>query len=173
MKNTDNKPAVETPGKTLIVYYTFSHTTEKLAEEIARQTGGDLRPLLPVTPYAFDYNTAAKQARQEIERGFCPKLVTGLEPVDGYGRIFIGSPNWFKTFAPPELTFLRGTDLAGKTVIPFCTHGGGGFGHMEADFVRECPRSKLLAGFAGTSSFASGEVTAWLEKIGLDGKEKN
>jgi flavodoxin len=167
MKNGANKLTGEPPVKTLVVFYSFSHTTEKLAAEIARQTGGDLRPLIPVTPYAFDYNTAAKQARQEIERGFCPKLVSGLEPVDAYGRIFIGSPNWFKTFAPPVLSFLRGADLAGKTIIPFCTHGGGGFGRMESDIAKECPRSKILAGYAGIVE--PGEVTAWLERIGVVG----
>lgn len=165
MKHGDKKPAGETPAKTLVAFYTYSQTTMRLAEEIARQTGGDLRPLIPVTPYTFDYNTAAKQARQEIERGFCPKLSSGLEPVDGYARIFIGSPNWFKTFAPPVLSFLRGTDLAGKTIIPFCTHGGGGFGRMEAEIAKECPRSKLLPGYAGTVAFTAGDVTAWLEEI--------
>jgi len=166
MKHGDNKPAAKQPDRTLIVFYSFSRTTERLAEEIARQTGGDLRPLVPVTPYAFDYNTAAKQARQEIERGYCPKLTSGLEPVDGYGRIFIGSPNWFKTFAPPVLSFLRAVNLSGKTVIPFCTHGGGGLGRMEIEIAKECPGVKLLTGFAGTGSFTAGEVTAWLEALG-------
>ncbi|MBP7105480.1 MAG: hypothetical protein KBA83_10180, partial [Fermentimonas sp.] len=40
----------------------------------------------------------------------------------------IGSPNWFKTLAPPVMSFLKRHNFAGKTVIPFCTHGGGGFG---------------------------------------------
>ncbi len=167
MRHGDIKPAAHQPERTLIAYYSFSHTTARLAEEIARQTGGDLRPLVPVTPYAFDYNTAAKQARQEIERGYCPKLTSGLEPIDGYSRVFIGSPNWFKTFAPPVLSFLRGVKLAGKTVILFCTHGGGGFGRMEAEITRECPGTRLLPGFAGTASFTAADVTAWLEGIEL------
>lgn len=161
------KITAKQPDRTLIVYYSFSGTTGRLAEEIAHQTGGDLRPLIPVTPYAFDFNTAAKQARQEIERGYCPKLSSGLEPVDGYGRIFIGSPNWFKTFAPPVLSFLSGVNLTGKTVIPFCTHGGGGFGRMETGITKECPGAKMLPGFAGSSSFTAAEVNAWLQAIGM------
>jgi flavodoxin len=153
--------------KTLVAYYSFSQTTENLAKEIARQTGGDLRPLVPEKAYAFDYNTAAKQARLEIENGYCPKLLTGAEPIHGYDIVFIGSPNWLKTFAPPVFTFLRNVDLAGKTIVPFCAHGGGGFGHMEADMARECPRAKFLPGFAGTSAFTSSEVTVWLAGIGL------
>jgi flavodoxin len=167
MKHSDKKMAGDTPGRILIVYYSFSRTTERLAAEIARQTGGDLRPLVPVTPYAFDYNTAARQARMEIERGYCPKLISGLEPVDSYAWIFIGSPNWFKTFAPPVLSFLRGINLTGKTVIPFCTHGGGGFGRMETEIAKECPGAKMITGFAGMGSFTAADVTAWLEDTGM------
>jgi flavodoxin len=167
MKPEKEKLSGKESTRILVVYYTFSRTTEKLAEEIAKQTGGDLRSLVPEKPYAFDNNTAAKQARMEIERGYCPKLLTGLEPIDGHSRVFIGSPNWFKTFAPPVLSFLRNVDLVGKTVIPFCTHGGGWFGNMEADIAKECPRSKMLTGFTSMSSFEPAQVRDWLLRIGL------
>ena len=42
----------------------------------------------------------------------------------------------------PATTFLRSVDLSGKTIIPFCTHGGGGFGHMLEDYRRECATSE-------------------------------
>lgn len=154
-------------NKVLVVCYSHSETTQSLAEEIALLTDGDLRELIPVFPYAFDYHTAAKQASSEIERGFCPKLSSGLEPADGYTHIFIGSPNWFKSFAPPVLSFLRHVDLAGKTIIPFCTHGGGGFGNMESGIAKECPASKLLPGFAATSGFETQHVIQWLTGLGF------
>jgi flavodoxin len=154
--------------RTLVAFYSFSHTTERLAEEIALLTDGDLCPLIPEKPYAFDYNTAAKQARQEIERGYCPKLTSGIQPVDGYSHIFVGTPNWFKSYAPPVLTFLRYVNLSGKTIIPFCTHGGGGLGHIETDMMRECPRSKFLPGYAAMSDFDTQQVSEWLAKIGFE-----
>jgi len=154
-------------SKVLVVFYSHSKTTESLAEEIALLTDGDFRELIPEPPYSFDYNTAAKQARSEIERGFCPKLSSGLEPVDSYTHIFIGTPNWFKSFAPPIMSFLRHTDLAGKTIIPFCTHGGGGFGSIELSIANECPNSTLLPGFETTSNFETEHVTRWLTDLGL------
>lgn len=42
------------------------------------------------------YNTAAKEVRNQISRGFCPKLISGNESIDEYRTIFIGIPNWFK-----------------------------------------------------------------------------
>lgn len=62
--------------------------------------------------------------------------------------VFIGSPNWLATFAPPVLTFLRSADLQGKTIIPFCTHGGGGFGRMMEDYRKECQGSTVKEGIA-------------------------
>ena len=116
--------------KPLIVYYSYSGITKRLAEDIALITDGDLRELKPQKTYSFSYNTAVKEARKEIEKGYCPPLIEGTEPIGNSGVIFIGSPNWLKTFAPPVLSFLRKVDLSGKTIIPFCTHGGGGFGRI-------------------------------------------
>ncbi len=151
--------------KSLVVYYTFSGTTGRLACEIARQTGADLREITPETPYAFDYHTAAKQARTEIARGFCPRLIAGLEPVEQYERIFIGSPNWFHSFAPPILSFLRNTNLAGKIIVPFCTSGGGGLSQMPEEFAHECPQSRILPGFAASMDFTPEEVANWLQSL--------
>ena len=149
----------------LIVYYSLFHNTANLALEIAVQTGGTLRELIPDTNYSFEYNTAAKEVRNQISRGFCPKLISGNESIDGYETVFIGSPNWFKTLAPPVMSFLRLNDFTGKTIIPFCTHGGGGFGQIANDIAKECPKSKILPGIAVTGTVTSEEVTNWLKMI--------
>lgn len=156
--------------KPLIVYYSYSNTTKSLAEDIALITNGDLRELIPEKPYSFTYNGATKEARSEIERGYCPKLLSGCEPVNDYEYVFVGSPNWFKSFAPPVLSFLRCVDLNGKTLVPFCTHGGGGFGQIEVGMAKEYPNATLLPGFAATSDFDDRQVEAWIDEIGFFGE---
>lgn len=151
----------------LVVYFSFSGTTRELAQEIARQTGGELRELVSQKPYAFDYNTAAKEARNEITRGVCPPLSSGNEPIDGYTTVFVGTPNWFKSLAPPVLSFLRGHDFSGKTIVPFCTHGGGGFGGIEQKIADECPASNLLPGLAVGGAASGEQVASWLKMIGV------
>ncbi len=150
----------------LIVYYSLFQNTADLALEIAIQTGGTLRELIPDKKYSFDYNTAAKEIRNEISRGFCPKLISGNEPIDDYSTIFIGTPNWFKTLAPPVRSFISQHDFAGKTVVPFCTHGGGGFCQIELDIAKECPNSITLPGIAVNGTVQPEEVTNWLKTIG-------
>lgn len=155
-------------NNTLIVYYSLFKSTENLALEIALQTDGVLRELVPMNNYSFDYNTAAKEVRNQISRGFCPKLISGNEPIDDYQTIFIGSPNWFKTLAPPTRSFLRTHDFSGKTIIPFCTHGGGGFGQIKNDIAKECPKATILPGFAINGIVSSDEVAIWLNAIGYE-----
>ncbi|MDD7793489.1 flavodoxin [Clostridium sp. 'White wine YQ'] len=154
-------------SKILVVFYSFSNTTKRLAEEIAEQTKGDIRELIPEKSYAFNYNTATKEVRNEIERGYCPKLLSGVESVESYDYIFLGTPNWFKSFAPPILSFLRNVDLQGKTIIPFCTHGGGGLGQIQINIEKECPKSTILSGFETMSNFDREQIKNWLKKISL------
>lgn len=157
--------------KPLIVYYSFSGSTEALANQIAAHTGGEVRPLVPLKPYAFDYNTASKEVRGEIARGYCPKLACGAEPIDAYDRIFVGSPNWFKSIAPPVLSFLRLHDFSQKTVIPFCTHGGGGFGEIERRMAEECPGAKLLLGLCVSGEAGGAQIAEWLDAIGISPRQ--
>ena len=149
--------------KPLIVYYSYSGITRRLAEDIALITDGDLRELNPQKPYSFSYNTAVKEARAEIEKGYCPPLLQGAEPIEDTDMIFVGSPNWLKTFAPPVLSFLRSVDLSGKTIIPFCTHGGGGFGRMIEDYKRECKNSIIEDGIALRGDYSFDELEKWFE----------
>lgn len=151
--------------KALVVYYSLFQNTMNLAFEIAAQIDGDIRELVPDNNYSFDYNTAVKEVRNQIERGFCPKLISGNEPIDDYETIFIGTPNWFKTLAPPVMSFIRQHDLAGKTIIPFCTHGGGGFGQIENDIAKECPDSIIVSGIVVNGIADPEEVRKWLDGI--------
>lgn len=147
----------------LVVYYSYSGITRRLAEDIALITDGNLRELKPQKPYSFSYNTAVKEAREEIEKGYCPPLLEGAEAIENTDVIFVGSPNWLKTFAPPVLSFLRAVDLSGKTIIPFCTHGGGGFGRMIEDYKKECKNSIIKDGIALRGDYSFDELRKLLD----------
>ena len=137
--------------KPLVVYYSYSGITRRLAEDIALITDGDLRELKPQKPYSFSYHTAIKEVMERTESMGDSEVV------------FIGSPNWLKTFAPPVLSFLRTVDLSNKTIIPFCTHGGGGFGNMMEDYKRECKNSIIKDGIALKADYSFEELKNWLD----------
>ncbi|MDO4753401.1 MAG: flavodoxin [Bacillota bacterium] len=134
--------------KAIVVYYSFSGLTRKMAEEIARMTGAEIRELVPEKRYSFDEHAALRELKNEVEDRLCPALAEGLDPVGDADIVFVGSPNWIQTFAPPVRTFLRHCDLRGKILIPFCTHGGGGIGRVVEDMRAECPDSVVREGLA-------------------------
>lgn len=154
-------------SKFLVVYYSFSGATRTFANEIARLTKGDVRELIPQRPYDFSYNTASKEVRNEIARGYCPKLIAGNEPLDAYEIILVGTPNWFRSMAPPLLSFFRSHDFSNKVVVPFCTHGGGGFGTIEQKVAEECQGAIIRPGLAAMGTLPPEKIENWLKTIEL------
>lgn len=151
----------------LIVFYSHSANTRKLAKLIQKASGATLAELEPEVAYPNDYNAVVEQAKREIGTGYRPAL-KALPDVSGYETVFVGSPNWWSTVAPPVATFLEASDLADKTVVPFCTHGGGEFGHMERDIRALCSGATVLPGLSAYGDTATGaHVADWLRRIGL------
>jgi flavodoxin len=115
-----------------------------------------------------------KQAKKEIGDGYKPELSGVGENLSQYDIIFVGSPNWWSTIAPPVTTFLTGFDLSGKTVVPFCTHGGGRQANLFKDITRLCPNSTVQKGFVvdGTvARRAKPDIKKWLQELKIGGSQ--
>ncbi len=119
-------PVLKNKSKILIVYYSWSGNTQKAAEEIQRQTGGELFQITTTQVYPQDRRELTAQVKQEIAEHYKPVLKDKVDNIAQYDTIFIGSPNWWGTIAPAVHSFLTAYDLSGKNVIPFISHGGGG-----------------------------------------------
>lgn len=155
-------------NNSLIVYYSHSGNTRKLAKLIEQEFGGTLCELETENAYPSDYNTVVEQAKKEIQAGFRPVLKTTIKDITTYDQIFIGTPNWWNTIASPVATFLENCDFSGKTVVPFCTHGGGGSGNIEATVKKLCPGSNVLPALAIYGNTAKdSQVGVWLKMLGV------
>ena len=154
----------------LVVYFTRSGNTREIANLIHREVGGVIHEIQPQVPYPKSYDAVVDQAGKEIKAGYKPALQSTLDHVESYDTIFVGSPNWWSTIAPPVATFLSQYDLAGKTIVPFCTHGGGGLARIAQDIARLCPHSTILGSFEiyeSETGNAQARVAAWLRNIGM------
>lgn len=154
--------------KILIVYYSWSGNTRAMAQQIQKYTGGDLVEITAVKPYPSDYKQCVKQAKAEVAAGFHPAIRAAVKDLASYSIVFVGTPNWWSNIAPPVASFLSSHQLAGKKVIPFVTHGGGGVANCVYDIKKLCPRAKVtdakdIAGDDVRSSQA--EITRWLKGI--------
>jgi flavodoxin len=152
----------------LIVYFSRSGNTRKIADLIHQEVGGTIHEIQPEVPYPSSYDAVVDQAEKEIQAGYKPALQSTLDQIESFDTIFVGSPNWWNTIAPPVATFLSEYDFSGKTIVPFCTHGGGGLGRIGKDIAKLCPQSTILSSFeiygSGTGKVQA-KVSAWLRNI--------
>jgi flavodoxin len=155
-------------GKILIAYFSHSGNTQIIAEKIQSAAGGDIFEIRPVKNYPSGYNAVVDQAKKEIDSNYKPALETQIADMESYDIIFVGSPDWWSTIAPPVASFLSGCNLSGKIIIPFITHEGSAMGHSVADIKRLSPGSTILEGLpvrGGAVKKANDDVTKWLRKI--------
>ena len=164
---TQTQAAAKT-HKVLVAYYSWGGNTREVAQQIQKSTGGDIFEIQPEQPYPTDYDAVVKQAKEEISAGYRPALKAKVSNLDQYDVIFVGTPNWWSTIAPPVAAFLSENNLAGKTVVPFVTHGGGRQAKCFDEIAKLCPQSIVLDGFVISGKNAKNgqnEVDQWLNKI--------
>lgn len=155
-------------GKILILYYSLTGNTKAIAENIQKQVGGDIAEIKTVQPYPEDFHAVIEQARKERQSGYLPPIQPLAYALEAYDTIYLGYPIWGSTIPQPLATFLSENLLAGKTVIPFCTHDGYGVGRSFQAIAEYCPDAKILDGFDIVGSevkSAEGPLSAWLKKI--------
>lgn len=89
--------------------------------------------------------------------------------VEGYDIIFLGFPNWWGDLPMPLYTFLEETDLSGKTIIPFVTHGGNSFSATVDTIASLQPQASVsdqgLSISRNDVSDAQGTVSEWLSGL--------
>lgn len=154
--------------KILIAYFSYEGHTRGIAEKIQRITGGDLFEIRPEQAYSTDYDTTERQARQEVKNGFRPVLAEQPQDKAQYDTVFIGTPNWFNRVAPAVASFLVENDFSGKTVVPFCTHGGNGAARVAADLRNYLPDIQIagcLDILEDGGGSADATIQEWIERI--------
>ena len=161
-------------SKNLIIYFSRADenysvgwidkgNTEIVAEFVQELTGADMFKVEPEVPYAADYNTCIKEAKQRV--GNAP-IKEKLSDVSDYDTIFVMSPIYWGTYAPEMETALAGLDFTGKTVRIISTHEGSGLSGMPRDVKRMCAGANVdMNGLAIVGSQAKNskqKVAGWL-----------
>lgn len=156
-----NKPEI------LIAYFSHTGNTRTVAGMLHAAVGGDMLEIKAAEPYPAEHAATERRARKEWEDNARPALSMEF-PADmhGYDIIFIGYPNWFRTAPTVVRTFLEQFGFAGKTLAPFCTHGGNGLADSLRDIAQSCPQATVLDGLAvrgSRAAHAQSAVNDWLQ----------
>lgn len=151
--------------KKLVVYYSWAGATRTVAKMLSELTNSDAVELQPVNKYPEDYQECVDQAKKEADNNFLPELTEKVD-VSAYDVIFVGTPIWWYTGSPVLNSFLNNTDLVGKTIAPFSTHGGGGESGFPNYVQKTCINSTILKSFTcyGDNTDKN-ELENWLRKI--------
>lgn len=165
--------AETTNPRILVAYYSLTGKTEKTATAIADTAGATLYKIQVDKAYPDNKKERRKILEQEIENNYLPPLKpTDINPTN-YDIIFLGSPVWANHISQPIKSFLAKYNLAGKTVIPFVTHSGGGRGQSFNDVAALC--TGCIVDTDGWSSWGSGvgrTLTKWVQEQIADVEQK-
>ena len=174
VKSVYGAKADKTGGKTLIAYFSQTGNTDGLAKIIAEMSGADIFRIERKTPYSSSHNGTALygEALDELRNGDMPELKEYLEDAgldfDQYDTILLGYCNWWASIPAPVSSFLSHYDFSGKTIIPFCSMGGGRFGQGISMIAKLAPNSVIKEGLTVTyASYDRQEIENWLKKAKL------
>lgn len=162
-------------GKTLVVYYSATGRTERVAKVIAKERQADIMKLVPNPDYTeadLDYNDkSSRVSREHDDASLRDKIQLQKAVPDNwasYDTIFLGYPIWWSIAAWPVDAFVKANDFTGKNVVTFATAGVSPLGNS----------GKLLAEMAGgkgnwqdgtcfTGSLDDAKVQEWVRSLNL------
>lgn len=160
-------------GKTLVVYYSASGNTERVAKDIAEAAGADLFGIVPTEVYTSDdldwTNPDSRVSREHDDESLrdVPLTTTEVPDWDSYDTVFIGYPIWWGIAAWPVDTFVKNNDFTGKTVIPFATSSSSGMGQSGSLLADMAGTGEWQEGQRFSSGVSSDEVQSWVNGLGL------
>lgn len=160
-------------GKTLVVYYSASGNTERVAKDIAEAAGADLFEIVPTEVYTSDdldwTNPDSRVSREHDDESLrdVPLITTEVPDWDSYDTVFIGYPIWWGIAAWPVDTFVKNNDFTGKTVIPFATSSSSGMGQSGSLLADMAGTGEWQEGQRFSSGVSSDDVQSWVNGLGL------
>ena len=160
-------------GKTLVVYYSASGNTERVAKDIAEAAGADLFEIVPTEVYTSEdlnwTNPDSRVSREHDDESLrdVPLTTTEVPDWDSYDTVFIGYPIWWGIAAWPVDTFVKSNDFTGKTVIPFATSSSSGMGQSGSLLADMAGTGEWQEGQRFSSGVSSDDVQSWVNGLGL------
>lgn len=158
-------------NKKLVVFFSYTGNTKKIAESIQKKLNCDILEIKPVKPYSTDYQTVVDEEQNNESSKKKPEIQSINKDLSQYDEIIVGSPVWWYTIAPVIRTFLSENDLKGKIIKPFATNAG----WLERTFQeieKLCSNSKVEKGmnivfesYSDNLVTSPDEIDKWIEQL--------
>ncbi|MCM8759092.1 MAG: hypothetical protein NC906_04890 [Candidatus Omnitrophica bacterium] len=135
--------------KILVVYYSRTGTTKKIAQEIAEFLSCDIEEIID------QKNRSGIKGFMSGGKDAMKRELTEIKPIEkdpaNYDIIIIGTPVWAANMAPAVRTYIMQNREKFKNVAFFCTTGGTG---VEKTFIEMdvAAKKQPIATFSATTS---------------------
>ena len=150
----------------LVVYFSCSGETKKVAEELKSVLNCDIFEIVPETLYTdrdLDWND--KNSRSTIEMGdeSCrPRIRNRIDNIDKYDTIYLGFPIWWYTAPKIVNTFLDSYDFSNKKVILYCTSGGSSIDKTYNDLKNSYPDIDFIK---GSRLYSNSDIDSFVNSV--------
>ena len=158
---------------TLVIYYSYTGNSRKIAKYAQEKLNADILELHPKIPFSDDYDKVVEEwQNNNIKRD------VEIEPIDkdltNYKKIVLITSTWWYGINPVMTRFLKEYDLSQKDIIVTATNAGW-IGHSFQDYKKLLPNSNIKGELDTVFSFNSLEknniltplqkIDNWLKKL--------
>lgn len=170
-------PAEDAAAHILVAYFSATGHTKTLAQYAAETLDADLYEIVPQEPYTaadLDYNDPDSRTSREMDDPDSRPAISGqVEDMAQYDVLLLAYPIWHGQAPRIMSTFVESYDLAGKTVIPFCTSGGSGIGSSADNLqAQSSAQAAWLPGARFASDVSREQLAQWSESLFNEGKDE-
>lgn len=144
--------------------------TQYVATIIKEATASDIFEIRTIESYPGTHQALIDAAKTEIDSNARPKLATHISNFNDYNVVFVGFPNWWYDMPMPLYSFFDEYDFKGKTIVPFCTHGGSRFSDAISSIRQLEKEATVLDGYAiarDNVPDSKDGILKWLDRIGM------
>ncbi|MBR2994572.1 flavodoxin [Candidatus Saccharibacteria bacterium] len=157
--------------KTLVIYYSASGHTKRIATEIAQNLDADTFEILPAKAYTnedLDWTDTESRVSHEYEDSKLRDVelkTTEVPNWSEYDRVIIGYPIWYGIAAWPTNAFIKTLDFANKTVIPFCCSHSSELGNSDLKLKDDAKGGEWRDGHRFFQDAPSSAIKTWTESL--------
>lgn len=164
-------------GRTLVVYFSCTNTTKRIAERIGEITDGTLHRITPEVPYTnedLNYNNSSSRANHEQnDPAARPAISSKIGNLSDYDVVFLGYPIWWGKAPKIICTFLENYNLANKTIVPFCTSHSSSIGSSDTDLHELTEQAVWKQGRRFNGNESKETMKNWIENMNLNLNQNN
>ncbi len=165
---------MENQNDTLVVYFSRTGNTERIANYLIELTNADSYVIEAVVPYTdadIEYtNSSCRANKEQSDKTARPEIAEPIESIDSYDIIYLGYPIWWGEEPRIIDTFLENYDFSDKTVIPFCTSASSGNTISEKNIANLVSIGNQLEGKRFSASTSKETVKAWVDSLEIPEK---